>query len=269
MSTLVTFHAHPDDEAIATGGSIARAAAEGHRVVLVVATHGEWGEMPEDLLPGESLVDRRQAETARSAEILGIQRVAWLGYEDSGMTGWDQNANARSFHQAPVEEAAQRLAEILREEQPDLLTVYDWHGNYGHPDHVKVHHVGHRAAELANVGRVVEATMNRDAIRRMVEQARAAGSAMPGDEGDFDPDGPADDGNPMGTAEHEITLAVDVRDYTDRKRAALLAHRSQVSDTSFFADMPDDMFRLAFGTEWFIEKGVEPGAGPRLGWLFE
>ena len=109
----------------------------------------------------------------------------------------------------------------------------------------------------------------RDAIRRMVEQARAAGSAMPGDEGDFDPDGPADDGNPMGTAEHEITLAVDVRDYTDRKRAALLAHRSQVSDTSFFADMPDDMFRLAFGTEWFIEKGVEPGAGPRLGWLFE
>lgn len=269
MSTLVTFHAHPDDEAISTGGSIARAAADGHRVVLVVATHGEWGEMPDDLLPGETLVDRRQAETARSAEILGIQRVVWLGYEDSGMTGWDQNANVRSFHQAPVEEAAARLAEILREEQPDLLTVYDWHGNYGHPDHVKVHHVGHRAAELAAVERVVEATMNRDAVRRMIEQARQLGAEFTGDEGDFDVDGPADDGNPMGMAEHEITLAVDVRAYVDQKRDALFAHRSQVTDTSFFADMPDEVFRGAFGTEWFIEKGVEPGAGPRLGWFFE
>lgn len=269
MSTLVTFHAHPDDEAISTGGSIARAAAEGHRVVLVVATHGEWGEMPADLLPGETLVDRRQAETARSAEILGIQRVVWLGYEDSGMTGWEQNANASSFHQAPVDEAAERLAAILREEQPDLLTVYDWHGNYGHPDHVKVHHVGHRAAELAGVARVVEATMNRDAIRRMMEQSREMGVAIAGDEGDFDVDGPADDGNPMGMAEHEITLAVDVQDFTDRKRDALLAHRSQVFETSFFADMGPDVFRIAFGTEWFIEKGVEPGSGPRVGWLFE
>jgi len=269
MGTLVCFHAHPDDEAISTGGSIARAAAEGHRVILVVATHGEWGETPEDLSPGESLVDRRRAETARSAEVLGIQRVVWLGYEDSGMTGWEQNANPGSFLQAPVDEAAERLAGVLREEGADVLTVYDWHGNYGHPDHVKVHAVGYRAAEIAGTPKVVEATMNRDEIRRFVETARAAGMETGPGEDDFDVDGPMDDGNPMGMAETEITLAVDVSPYVFLKRDAVKAHRSQVTDTSFFAEMPDEMFARSFGTEWFIEKGVTPNGGPRRGWLFE
>jgi len=270
MGTLVCFHAHPDDEAISTGGSIARAAAEGHRVILVVATHGEWGETPEDLGPGETLVDRRRAETAQSAGVLGIHRVVWLGYEDSGMTGWEQNANPASFLRAPVEEAAGRLADVLREEDADVLTVYDWHGNYGHPDHVKVHVVGHLAAELAGTPRVVEATMNRDEIRRFVDSARQAGmETAPGEEDDFDVDGPMDDGNPMGMAEAEITLAVDVSPYVFLKRDAVKAHRSQVTDTSFFAEMPDELFSRSFGTEWFIEKGVTPNGGPRRGWLFE
>ncbi|MEY2753709.1 MAG: hypothetical protein RJB65_67, partial [Actinomycetota bacterium] len=86
MGTLVCLHAHPDDESIATGGSIARAVDEGHRVVLVVATNGDHGEIPPDLAEGETLVDRRRAETMRSAEVLGIHRVEWLGYADSGMT---------------------------------------------------------------------------------------------------------------------------------------------------------------------------------------
>ena len=133
MGTLVCFHAHPDDEAISTGGTIAQAAAEGHRVVLVVATNGDHGEVPDDLAPGETLVDRRRTETAASAAALGIDRVVWLGYTDSGMTGWEQNADPNSFMQADVDEAAGRLAEVLREEQADVLTTYDWHGNYGHP----------------------------------------------------------------------------------------------------------------------------------------
>jgi LmbE family N-acetylglucosaminyl deacetylase len=269
MSTLVSFHAHPDDEAIATGGSLARDSAEGHRVVLVIATHGEWGEVPDDLAPGETLVHRREAETAESARILGIHRVAWLGYEDSGMTGWEQNSNAGSFHQAPVDEAAERLAAILREERADVLTVYDWHGNYGHPDHIKVHHVGHRAADLAGTERVAEATMNRTAVRRLVEMAREQGMQLGRDESDFDIDGPADDGNPMGMEEHEITLAVDVSPFVWLKRDAVKAHRSQVTDTSFFAEMPDEMFAASFGTEWFIERGVERESGPRRGWFFE
>ena len=103
MSTLVVFHAHPDDEAIVTGGSMARAHAEGHRVVLVVATNGEHGEVPDDLADGETLADRRRAETARSAAALGIDEVLWLGYADSGMTGWEANANEQSFFRAPLD----------------------------------------------------------------------------------------------------------------------------------------------------------------------
>ena len=164
MGTLVCFHAHPDDEAIATGGSMARAVAEGHRVVLVVATNGDFGEVPDDLADGETLADRRRAETMRSAEVLGIHRVVWLGYADSGMTGWGQNHGPNSFHAADLDEAAERFAQVLRDESADVLTTYDWHGGYGHPDHIKVHHVGHRAAEIASTPTVFEASMNRDAI---------------------------------------------------------------------------------------------------------
>ena len=136
MGTLVCLHAHPDDECISTGGTIARAAAEGHRVVLVVATNGDHGEVPADLAPGETLVERRRKETMASAETLGVHRVEWLGYEDSGMTGWSQNANVGAFMNADVDDAASRLARILTEEHADVLTCYDWHGGYGHPDHV-------------------------------------------------------------------------------------------------------------------------------------
>jgi LmbE family N-acetylglucosaminyl deacetylase len=191
--------------------------------------------------------------------------VEWLGYKDSGMTGWEQNHDPLSFHQAPVEQAAEQLAEILREEGADVVTVYDWHGNYGHPDHIKVHTVGHRAAEIAGVERIFEATMNRDHIVRMMEMARASGAPI-GDD-DFDPNGGADDGNPFGMAETELTHAVDVTGYLDAKRQSLRSHRSQITDTSFFLEMPEEAFSMAFGTEWFIQKGVEPGLRP--GWLFE
>ena len=264
MSTLVLFHAHPDDEAIATGGTAARAAAEGHRVVLVVATGGQYGEVPDDLAAGETLVDRRRAETDRSAAALGIHRVVWLGYEDSGMTGWEQNANAGSFLQAPLDEAAERLATILQAERADVLTTYDWHGNYGHPDHVKVHQVGHAAAQRAGVARVYEATMNRDEIARFMEQARADGAP---DDDVFDPSGPMDDGNPMGMPEAELTTRVDVSVYVVAKRASIRCHASQVTDTSFFSQMSDEQFAVAFGTEWFIRAGAP--AGIHEDWLFE
>ena len=289
MATLVCFHAHPDDESITTGGSIARAAEEGHRVVLVVATNGDFGEEPEDLADGETLIDRRRAELMRSADVLGIHRVVWLGYKDSGMTGWEQNADPESFLQADLDEAAERLAMVLREEHAQVLTTYDWHGNYGHPDHIKVHTVGHRAADLAGTPDVFEATMNRDHIARMMSMADEFGmtpkpppvdpanqnDAAP--EGvtdgeplrpeDFDPNAPADDGNPFGTAEAELTHAVDVSKWVGQKRASIACHESQVSDSGFFLQMPEPAFNLGFGTEWFIKRGQEPGL--RTGWLFE
>lgn len=260
MATLVVFHAHPDDESITTGGTIARAVSEGHRVVLVVATNGDFGEIPDDLAPGESLVQRRQAEASKSAAVLGVHRVVWLGYKDSGMTGWEQNADPESFFQADIDEAAERLAQILRDESADLLITYDWHGNYGHPDHIKVHHVGHRAAELAGTATVFEATMNRDHIVRSM-------SLINDGREEFDPSGPADDGNPLGMAESELTHAVDVSAFITQKRDSMKAHASQITDTSFFLQMPDEVFTIAFGTEWFIKKGVPTGIQP--GWLFD
>ena len=271
MGTLVSLHAHPDDECISTGGTMSRAAADGHRVVLIVATDGAFGEVPTDLAEGESLADRRRVETEASAAVLGIDRIVWLGYRDSGMTGWDANRDPESFHLADVDTAGERVAEILREEQADVFTIYDWHGTYGHPDHVKVHVVGVRAAELVeHPMRVLEATSNRDAMVEMLSSARDAGLDVgPTDAGDddFDPSGPADDGNPFGEPESVITLCVDVSDRASAKRASMRCHRSQITDSSFFLEMPDEIFEQAFGREWFVEHDRTPPW--RDGWIFE
>jgi LmbE family N-acetylglucosaminyl deacetylase len=253
MGTLVSFHAHPDDETISTGGTLAKAADAGHRVVVVFATRGEHGEVADGFLaPGESLWERRVKESLRAAEILGTARVEFLGYVDSGMMGTPENDAPESFWQANVEEAASRLADIISEERPDVLTVYDEHGGYGHPDHIQVHRVGVRAGELAGVGRVYEAVANRDNIKRGFDAARAAGVELPDDVGNLDL-------NTFGTPEEDITTAVDVSAYLERKREAMAAHASQISDTSFFLAMPPDMFAMAFGTEWFVLRGTPGG----------
>ena len=88
----------------------------------------------------------------------------WLGYRDSGMTGWEQNDDPSSFWRTDVDEAAARLAAVLREEAADVVVLYDWHGGYGHPDHIQVHRVGHRAADLAGTPKRFEITFNRDAL---------------------------------------------------------------------------------------------------------
>jgi LmbE family N-acetylglucosaminyl deacetylase len=268
MSTLVAFHAHPDDESLIMGGTLARASAEGHRVVGVVATNGDHGEKPADLLGGETLMDRRRAETQRSCDALGVHRLAWLGYADSGMNGWEQNAHPDAFINADVEAAAGALADILREEQADVFVTYDWHGNYGHPDHLQVHKVGHRAAQISGVSNVFEVTMNRDHFRRLMNLAAEHPELVSGNEGftDFNPDSPADDGNPMGEPEAVISHRVDVTAFSSQKLAAIAAHASQISDTSYFTSMDPTIFDMAFGTEWFIKVG-ESGP-PRDAWLF-
>jgi LmbE family N-acetylglucosaminyl deacetylase len=175
--TLVTFHAHPDDESIATGGTMARAAAAGHRVVLVIATRGELGLVADGFLrDGETLAERRIVETAAAGEILGVERIEFLGYRDSGMADDPRREDDGSFWTADVEEAAARLAAILDEEHADVLTIYDEKGNYGHPDHIQVHRVGHRAGELAGTPAVFEATMNHDYIVGLMKEQ---GDTMP------------------------------------------------------------------------------------------
>jgi LmbE family N-acetylglucosaminyl deacetylase len=257
--TLVSFHAHPDDEAILVGGTLALAAEAGHRVVLVFATRGDLGEVADGVLaPDEQLGDRRAAEARAAAAILGVARVEFLPYGDSGMAGEPTNDRPGAFATADLEEAATRLAAVLHEEQAELLTIYDEHGGYGHPDHVQVHHVGRRAAALAGTPRVYAGTVSREhflALQDRMQDAVPEGVATPDPE-ELD----------LGVPDAIITTRVDVTDVLDRKRAAMAAHTSQIPGESFFLALPPDAFALAFGLEWFIRLDVEP-ATPET-WIF-
>ncbi len=262
MATVTFFHAHPDDEAIATGGTMIGLAAQGHRVVLVTATRGELGETPEGLLTaGESLVDRRQEELSEACRILGVDRQVFLDYLDSGMAGEPSNDRPGSFASAEVDEAAGALARLLTEEESDVLVIYDEHGGYGHPDHVQVHRVGTRAADLAATPVVYMATMNRDFMAELAAQGALTGA----DDGAGwrPPEEVARDMETMGEPESRLTTTVDVTPWIKMKREAMRAHASQIPESSFFLSMPDDVFSTVWGREWYIRIRPEV-ASPRL-----
>jgi LmbE family N-acetylglucosaminyl deacetylase len=259
--TVVSFHAHPDDEALLTAGTLARLAAEGHRVVLVVATAGEAGLASR--AHAHDLGARRQRELAASAAALGVSRVEVLGYADSGWSGTPGAPVAggeRAFARVPVETAAAELARLLVEERADVLTTYDAAGGYGHPDHVQVHRVGRRAAELAGTPLVLEATVDRRLLLRVARPlARLARvlrlPVVP-------------DLSAAYTDRADLTHRVDVRDHLAAKRAALRAHASQAGaddgarTLALLLRLPGPVARRVLGTEWFREPGRVPGARP-------
>ena len=251
VATAVFFHAHPDDEAIATGGTMAKMASEGHRVVLVTATRGELGETPPgSVAPGETLADARERELDAACRILGVTRREFLGYRDSGMAGEPTNEDASCFWKADVEEASAKLASLLVEENADVFTTYDEHGGYGHPDHIQVHRVGIRAAELAGTPAVYMATQNRDAVLELMDRAEELGVEPPSADG-LDVDH-------FGEPASRITNAVDVSGFLGEKKDAMRAHASQIADSSFFLSMTDEVFALVWGTEWYIKVGSPP-----------
>ncbi len=257
--TLVSFHAHPDDEAILVGGTLALAADAGHRVVLVFATRGDLGEVADGVLAvDERLADRREAEARRAAEILGVARVEFLGFHDSGMAGEPTNDVPGAFAGADVEEASARLAAILHDERAEVLTIYDARGGYGHPDHIQVHDVGRRAAELAGTPRLYAGTVSHE---HFLELAAAMADAVP--DGVDVPDPEALD---LGVPDATITTRVDVVAVLDRKQAAMAAHASQIPEESFFLSLPPEQFARAFGTEWFVRLDETP-AEPET-WIF-
>jgi LmbE family N-acetylglucosaminyl deacetylase len=250
-STIVSFHAHPDDEAITVGGTLAIAADAGHRVVLVFGTRGDLGEVDDGVLePDEALGQRREQEARDAAAVLGAARVEFLPYHDSGMAGESTNDADDAFAAADVEEAAAHLAEVLREERADVLTVYDERGGYGHPDHIQVHVVGRRAAALAGTPRVYAATTSREHFLGLADLLT---DLVPPDMERPDPDE-----LDLGVPEARITTTVDVTAALDRKRAAMAAHPSQISDESFFLALPPEAFAMVFGTEWFIRLDETP-----------
>jgi LmbE family N-acetylglucosaminyl deacetylase len=259
--TIVSFHAHPDDEALLTAGTLARAAAEGHRVVLVTATAGEAGLAASRFGPPQRLAGARLEELRCSAEAIGAVRVELLGYADSGLDGQTQPSDDPDapvpFARADVEQAARRLADLLTEERADVLTSYDPAGGYGHPDHCQVHRVGARAAELAGTPVVLEATVDRDLLRRAVGLVSKMYRLPPEfDVATFDR---------AYTSRSQITHRVDVRRYADRKRASMRAHTSQATADSgdrtlaALLRLPRPVYRQVLGREWFVERGRAAG----------
>ena len=251
--TIVFFHAHPDDEALLTGGTMARLSAEGHRVVLVTATAGESGLAAADVTESVTLAELRLAELRDSAAALGCARSVVLGFADSGSDpGTPRPAGA--FADTDVDDAARVLADVLIEEAADALTTYDPAGGYGHPDHVQVHRVGARAAQLAGVGLVLEATVD----RRLLQRGLRLGRRLAPRSADFDPTR----FDRLYADPDQITHRVHVGRYARPKRASMAAHRSQrtsdgdgVRGLDWMLRLPRPLYRLVFGREWYVERG--------------
>lgn len=248
--TLVFVHAHPDDEALLTAGTMARASAEGQRVVLVVATDGAAGLASSEMHEG-GLAARRHAELEESCRALGVHRLVTLGYADSGLEGDAEQADGGPVPlcRAPLAESAQRLADVLVEEQADVLVTYDPNGGYGHPDHVRVHELSVRAAEIAGTAKVFEATVPRDLMVRAIRLVSKVYRFPP----EFDPTS----FERAFTAKADITHRVDVRRYAAAKRASMAAHASQATadegdrTLAAFLRIPMPAYRQVFGTEWY------------------
>src|SRR5229473_6830688 len=255
MGTLLLVHAHPDDEAISTGGVMMKAKAHGHRVVLATATRGEVGEIHnmDEATSRPRLGEIRTEELKNASEILGVDRQEFLGYRDSGMVDTADNKDPRSFHQARLDEAAGRLATFLREERPDVVVTYDEDGVYGHPDHIKAHFVTNAALDLVEregmpVKKLYYTAIPRSLMQafidQMPEEARRQSNGI----------------RIVGTPDELVTTKVDVSDFVDRKRAAFAAHVSQNDPNSWFATMADQIYRLAFGTEYYQLARGKPGS---------
>lgn len=235
------FHAHPDDEAIFTGGSIARLTSSGVRVVVVIATAGELGEGSTDRA---SLARLRRVETREACEALGVSRVVHLDYSDSGLAPPGGPLPDTAFALADVNDAARRLASVIDDENADTLVYYDEGGIYGHADHLAVHRVGRRAAELASVKCVYEATVDREHLHFV--ETHLVGHAV----------GALHEPVPAGVPSVLVTTTIDVTDVIGAKRRAMAAHASQIRQDSDVMHLDDATFTAVYGHEWYIRAGA-------------
>lgn len=243
--TLVFVHAHPDDEALLTAGTMARATEEGHRVVLVVATDGSAGLTGREF--STDLAGTRRAELDASAAALGVARTEWLGYPDSGLHA----ENADGFAHAGRFTVGRRLAAICDAEHADVLIGYDPSGGYGHPDHVQVHRAVRSAVPLcARPPRLFEVTLPREPIARAAHlAARLRLTPAEFDPAEFDA---------AWTPRAQITHRVDVRRHLAAKDRALRAHASQATadgttrTLAVLTRLPRPVQALVLGTEYYV-----------------
>jgi LmbE family N-acetylglucosaminyl deacetylase len=244
-STIAFVHAHPDDEALLTAGTMAKAAAQGHRVILIMATDGAAGLTSTDF--ADQLASTRQDELHASAGRLGVGALHELGYPDSGLVA----DRPDGFAGQPVIDIARRIAEIFDAESVDIAVGYDKQGGYGHPDHRHVHTCTRAATVLAaRPPRLFEATLPREPIAAAVRAAARLGLTPP----TFDPTEFEHAWTPNG----QITNRVNIRRYWEAKRDALRAHASQsaaddtVRTLGVMTRIPLPVLKAIAGYEYYV-----------------
>ncbi len=281
---LLLVHAHPDDETIGTGATMAKYAAAGTAVTLVTCTLGEEGEV---LVPGlehlaadkdDGLGQHRIGELAAACEALRVTDHRFLGgpgrYRDSGMMGTPANERPECFWKADLDEAVRELVAVVREVRPQVLVTYDSNGGYGHPDHVQAHLITVAAFDAAadpsfapGLGEPWQPSkLYYSAVPRSVLQAGIDLLRDSGDTSGFFGVEKAED-LPFGVPDDQVTTAVDASDELEAKVAAMRAHKTQIAvDGPFFA-LSNNIGQRAFGIEHYtLGRGVRgPGTGPN-GW---
>ena len=257
--SLLLVHAHPDDETINNGATMAKYVAEGARITLVTCTRGEEGEV---LVPelahlasshDDALGPHREKELAEAMKIIGVSDHRFLGaphriWRDSGMMGTEPNSRSDVFWSANIDDAAQELVKIILEMRPDVLITYDTNGGYGHPDHIQAHRVAMRAAELArsagwSIPKIYWNTIPRSVIEEGIAEMKKIGSDFMGVEKaeDF----------PFAQPDELVTTVIDGGSFVEKKMAAMKAHSTQISvDGPFFA-LSNNLGLQVFGNEYY------------------
>ncbi len=261
---LLLVHAHPDDETINNGVTMAKYAASGAQVTLVTCTRGEEGEVLVTELANlasdkdDKLGEHREVELKDAMAQLGINDFRFLGdpnkkWRDSGMMGTTQNERGDVFWQADLDEASHELVKIILEIKPQVLITYDEFGGYGHPDHIKAHRVAMRATELAaeqgwQISKIYWNTMPRSVIQMGIEKMKEVGSDFFGAES-------ADD-LPFAKPDELVTTVVNAPEYVPQKLEAMKAHATQISvDGPFFA-LSNNLGLSVWGDEYYtLVKG--------------
>jgi N-acetyl-1-D-myo-inositol-2-amino-2-deoxy-alpha-D-glucopyranoside deacetylase len=261
---LLLVHAHPDDETINNGVTMAKYAAEGVQVTLVTCTRGEEGEVLVESLANlassrdDKLGEHREIELKTAMGYLGIKDFRFLGspnkkWRDSGMIGTAQNERKDVFWQADLTEAAQELVKIILEIKPQVLITYDEFGGYGHPDHIKAHQVAMLAAELASnqgwkISKIYWNTMPKSVIQMGIDKMKEVGSSF------FGADSVED--LPFAKPDELVTSVIKAPDYVEKKLEAMKAHETQISINGPFFALSNNLGLSVWADEYYtLVKG--------------
>jgi N-acetyl-1-D-myo-inositol-2-amino-2-deoxy-alpha-D-glucopyranoside deacetylase len=263
VRTLLAVHAHPDDETLTMGGTLARYSAEGVRTIVVTCTHGDLGEVRNSQRDDLDVGALRDRELEAATQRLGVSRLVQLGYADSGMAGWSANNRPGAFFAANLTDAADRLVQIIEQERPQVMVAYDETGGYGHPDHIKAHQVALAAYAASGSAQPAKLYFVRFPLawaRAFALALRAAGIDAPASAVTGADAGPQVE--QVGVPDCLVTTAIDVRQYVETKQAALACHATQMPPTHFLMRMPKRLARRLWAFEYYSRQAGPTAALP-------